>query len=157
MKSAQSNFKYLYLSATPVLDTAATTAGDVLAPTIELSGGAFSYPAYGDLLHINVLDKSGNAAALDVVLLNSATDLGTAGAAISISDADAEKIVLTQQVPVDNYINLVNSQRASVPCVVPFKQALSGKLYLALVDRTGGNTYAASDLIVELYIRLDNP
>jgi len=148
-------FNTLALEVTPALDTNATTAGDVLCPTVVLSPTLSGQAFTGEIVGLTVLDKADNGAELDVVFLKSATDLGTAGAAISISDSDAEEILRVVNVPADSYVDLVGSQLADVDAGKPFK--CGSNLYVALVDRTGGNTYAASSIVLRVYVRSDDP
>ena len=149
------NFKTLELEVTPALDTAATSAGDVLCPTVALTPALAGQTFEGEVVGITVLDKADQGAALDVFFLDSEVDLGTAGAAISISDADAESILRVQSVLPDDYIDLTGSQFADIELGKPLKCLQS--LYVALVDRTGGKTYAADSIVLRVYLRADNP
>jgi len=149
-------FNTIVLEATPVLDTNATTAGDVLCATLALSPSLPNRDFTGEIVGLTVLDKADQGAALDVFLLSAETDLGTAGAAISISDSDAEDILRVASVEADDYVDLVGSQIADVDMGKPFKVS-GGALYVALVDRTGSNTYTASGIDLRVYIRADQP
>ncbi|MEM0966607.1 MAG: hypothetical protein AAGJ81_10710 [Verrucomicrobiota bacterium] len=148
------NFKIRDCRVVPVLDTNATTAGDVLCATTQLT---VLPPGWkGTVERITVLDKDHNGAALDVVLLEDDTSLGTAGSAVSASDAAAEKVVAVQQVAASDYADLVNSQLADVELAKPIG-AGGGALYAALIDRTGGNTFTASGIVLTVYLRSDDP
>lgn len=149
------NFKTLVLEATPVLDTAETAAGDVLCPTLALTPSLAGQVFEGEIVGLTVLDTDDNGAELDVFFLEDDTALGTAGAAISISDADAEKILRVANVATDDYTDLVGSQLADIDLGKPLKCGQS--LYIALVDRTGTNTYTASGIKLRVYLRADNP
>lgn len=149
------NFKVLSLAATPTLDTGSTTAGDVLCAPIALAP-SLTEVFEGEVVGVRVLDKSDQGAELDVVLLKSATALGTAGSAVSLSDTEAEEILTVVSLEADDYVDLVNSQIAEVECGRPIKMQ-GGALYLALIDRTGGKTYAAEGLVVTVLLRADDP
>lgn len=138
---------------TPTLDTNATTAGDVLCAPFEITGVDFSRNFIRGFINgIWLLDKSDQGAQLDLVLFNSSTaSLGTAGSAISISDADAEKIMAVINIQVGDYTDLVGSQLANFSFIERFSLIGSEKvLYGQLVDRTGGKTYAADGIQLRL-------
>ena len=148
-------FNSLVLQVTPVLDTAATSSGNVLCATVALAPTLAGQVFEGEIVGVTVLDKDGNGAELDVVLLGSEVDLGTPGSGVSISDADAENVLRIVRVSDSDYTDLSTSKFADVECGKPLKCGTA--LYVGLIDRTGGNTYAASGIVLSVYLRADNP
>jgi len=148
------NFKTIRLSATPTLTTSETAAGDVLCATVALTPALPTY-FIGEVVGITILDKDDQGAALDVVLLKSAVELGTPNAAVSISDANAEEILRVINVPDDGYTDLIGCQIADVDLGKPL--LAPDQIYLGLIDRTGSKTFTAAGLVITLWLRADEP
>jgi hypothetical protein len=149
------NFRIARLRAVPTLFTSATTAGNILANPVQIAALPINWQ--GELVNILVIDAKGNNAKLDVVLLGENQSLGTLGSAPRISAANAGKILTVATVEAFDYRTLGSGLSVAVAPVNATLTAASGEIWVALIDRTGGKTYAASDLTVVLDFRTDNP
>lgn len=150
------NFQTKILSLTPVLDTDAYAAGDVLFVTTALTLAPASGPAgevKGRVVQVTLLDKDDQGATLDLVVLRSNVALGTINAAPSISDADAEAVVAL--VPVLDWTDL-GGCRVARAVFDPVEFTVPGTaLYLAAITR-GTPTHTASGLVLQVAVQLDN-
>jgi hypothetical protein len=106
---------YAIQTVTLSLDDSTTYAsGDVLANTQEITGAFRTSGGDGILKSVSLLDKDDQGGNLDLVFLRSSTALGTENSAINISDTDAEEILTVVSVSASRYIDLVNSQFATM-------------------------------------------
>jgi hypothetical protein len=135
------------------LDTNAYADGDVLADRQKLvaitglGGGA------GVIQSITLLDTDDQGQALDLVIMDSDVTLGTENAAVSISDANAAKIIGVVEVAADDYVDLVNSQ---IVCKnnlgIAFKCAPGDKgIYIGAISR-GTGIYTAAGISLRIGI-----
>ena len=91
-------------------------AGDVLAATQEIAGCLLANAGTSELVSLVVLDEDDNtAAAMTFYFFNADATLGVENAAVSISDADARKIVGTVVVPAAAWLDLILSKVAVIP------------------------------------------
>lgn len=155
------------VTVTPVLDTSAYTAGDVLwTNSVELTDLIENEPqeysraqAHARLIGVGIVDKSANGGvALDLVFLNANQSLGTANAAVSISDGNLEKWLHTVPIAAGDWkvaapgANGHVSLGESHPNLVKNMRLASGQtsLWLGGILRSGTPTYAASDFVITL-------
>jgi hypothetical protein len=144
------NFTNRTVTVTPVLDTNAYTANDVLFPTIELDFG--NQLVSGVIKHASILDTDDQASqTITLYFAGSTFTLGTANSAISISDADAEKLLGTAAVTTST--DLIGSRFGQNTDIgLPFT-VNSGSLFVAA--STGGTgTHSASGLKLRVTIEV---
>jgi len=151
------NFRSKIVNFTPVVDTSAYAANDVLFDTITVSlSSNSSAGARGTILSAAILDRADTAAqTIRLFFLRSNVSLGTVNAAISITDDNAAEIIGTAAVTTN--IDLINSRMGEAQSIViPFE--LTGQnLYVAAT--TGGTpTFGnANDIRVCLSIQMESP
>lgn len=153
------NFRSRKFEANLVIDTSIYAAGDVLsdrvAIVLDARAAAEVRPVSGTITGIKLLDKDGEGALLDLVILDADVSLGTINGAPNISDANAEKIVAI--VPINSYSDVGGSKIAR-PSFDPIDfEVPGGTLYIGAINGSGTPTYTAtSDLRVKLTISLHN-
>lgn len=138
---------------TPVLDTNAYADNDVLFVPIVIPG-AFREPGGIRVLQsIVVLDGDDQAVDMDLVFFNASATLGTINAAVSISDADAAKIIgYVRLVAADDANDLINSYVYAKSGIGQVLKAASGQtdLYVAGIVRSGTPTFSAAGMKIKL-------
>jgi hypothetical protein len=144
------NFINRTVTVTPVLDTNAYTANDVLFPTIELDFG--NALVSGVIKHASILDTDDQASqTITLYFAGSTFTLGTANSAISISDADAEKLLGTAAVTTST--DLIGSRFGQNTDIgLPFT-VNSGSLFVA-ASTGGAGTHSASGLKLRVTIEV---
>jgi hypothetical protein len=144
------NFTNRTITVTPVLDTNAYTANDVLFPTIELDFG--NQLVSGVIKHASILDTDDQASqTITLYFAGSTFTLGTANSAISISDADAEKLLGTAAVTTST--DLIGSRFGQNTDIgLPFT-VNSGSLFVA-ASTGGAGTHSASGLKLRVTIEV---
>jgi hypothetical protein len=144
------NFINRTITVTPVLDTNAYTANDVLFPTIELDFG--NQLVSGVIKHASILDTDDQASqTITLYFAGSTFTLGTANSAISISDADAEKLLGTAAVTTST--DLIGSRFGQNTDIgLPFT-VNSGSLFVA-ASTGGAGTHSASGLKLRVTIEV---
>lgn len=141
------------LAVTPVLDTSAYTAGDVLFPTITMGNVARANDKGFEIKGITAIEKADQAAAdLELFFFRTNVALGTANSAPSITDGDAVQMVGYCKLATADWVDLgdVKVCHKSVSIAgVP----TSGARTLFVAGVTGGTgTYAASDLVLNFLV-----
>jgi hypothetical protein len=137
------------------LDTSAYADGDVLAEAQELTNAVRESGGSGVLQSIVVVDQNDQGEALDVVIADSSITLGTENGAVSISDADAAKILGIVEVVASDYVDLVNSQLATKNGLgISVEASGSSSLYVGAISR-GTGTYTASGIVLRIGILQD--
>jgi hypothetical protein len=138
------------------LDTGgAYSTGDVLAEAQELSSAVRSSASTGIIESIAVVDQDDQGQALDIVIADASITLGTENTAVSISDADAAKILGIVEVAAADYVDLVNSQLANIRNIGMVVQPNTGtSLYVGAISR-GTGTYTASGIVLRIGIVQD--
>ena len=128
--------------------------GDVLAAAQELASAVRASGGTGVIQSIQVVDHDDQAQALDIVISDSTITLGTENSAVSISDADADKILGIVPVVAGDYVDLVNSQYA-IPEFQPIViMPDTTSLYISAISR-GTGTYTASGIVLRIGILQD--
>ena len=161
MNERISNFQVLPVTITPVLDTSAYVASDVLfvpvIATLQSVLGA-DHSIRAEVVGATIIDKSANAGLFDLVFFESLpTTFGALNAAVGLSSADA--LLVKRLVPVTAYTALKAATNGiAQPSFDPFTIAVpAGALgfYVGAISRDT-KTYAASDLVITLHVRLHN-
>ena len=136
------------------LDTSQYADGDVLAAAQELASAVRASGGTGVIQSIQVIDQDDQGQALDVVISDSTITLGTENDPVSISDADAAKILGIVEVAATDYIDLVASQyvNKSNLGIVIMPDATS--LFISAISR-GTGTYTASGIVLRIGIIQD--
>lgn len=137
-------------------DTAAYSAGDLIAETQVVSGAARITNGTGQITQIVVVDEADQKAQLTVYFLSANNTFGTENALPSISDANAGAILGRVRVEVADYDDLGGVSVAAIPCAIPFA-AVSGTadLYVAVVNGAGAPTYGATSIKLRVGIQQD--
>jgi hypothetical protein len=151
------NFRTKIVRFTPVVDTSAYAANDVLFDsTAVLLSSNSSAGARGTILSASILDRADTAEqTIRLFFLRSNVSLGTVNAAISISDDNAAEIIGTASVTTN--IDLIGSRMGEAQSlVIPF-ELTDQTLYVAAT--TGGTPTlgSANDIRVRLSIQMESP
>ena len=136
------------------LDTDPYADGDSLAEAQELALAVRASGSTGVIQSIVVIDQDDQGQALDIVISDSTITLGTENSAVSISDADAAKILGIVEVSTSDYVNLVNSQLATKTNLGIVIMPDSASLYISAISR-GTGTYSASGIVLRFGILTD--
>lgn len=135
---------------TLVLDTNIYASGDVLAIPQEITG-VFDLAGQKRALHsVILLDGDDQAQAVDLVFFNASASLGTINAAVSISDADAAKIIGYVSLEAGDAKDLINSTLFAKSSVGQVLEGASTSLWIGAICRGGTPTYTASGMKVKL-------
>lgn len=140
------------IDVTLVADTSIYASGDVLSVPAEITSVFRQLGGRIKLTSVVVLDEDNQGTAIDLVFFNATATLGTINAAISISDADARKIVGHLSVAAADFKAYINSQVAvkTATELIMEAGAASTSLFIAAVVRSGTPTYTASGLKLKL-------
>jgi len=138
------------------LSTDAYADADVLADTQEISDAVRVNAGTGVILSLVVLDKDDQGVALDVVFLRTNVSLGTENDAVTVTDANADEILGIVEVAASDYVDLANSQLASMTglYIVVDAAAAATSLYVAAISR-GTGTYTASGITLKIGLLRD--
>lgn len=138
------------------LDTGIYADGDVLAAAQELASAVRSNGATGVLQSIYVIDKDDQGMAFDIVVADQTIALGTENSPVSISDADAAKILGIISISSGDYVDLVNSQAVTMSGLglVLKPSGASTSVYIGAISR-GTGTYTASGIVLRFGIVQD--
>lgn len=137
------------IDVAPVTDTSAYANNDVAFVPILVPGYGLRSGMPRKLQTVVILDQAAQGVALDLVFTQGSVTLGTINAAVSISDADAAKIVGIVSVVAADYSALVNSSLATKRGVELVMQP-NTDLYVSGIVRSGTPTYAAGSLKIKL-------
>lgn len=141
------------LDITPVLDANAYADNDVLFVPIVVPGAFREAGSTRVLQSVVVLDGDDQAIDMDLVFLNATATLGTINSAVSISDADAAKIIgYVRLTAADDANDLINSYVYAKSGIGQVLKAASGQtdLYVAGIVRSGTPTFTASGMKIKL-------
>lgn len=156
-----SNFKDVVVAVTPTLDTSAYASGDTLfnstvvqvltaAPT-----GSSARGLRGRIASVTVLDKDDQNTGMTLFFLRSNVTFGTANAAPSISDANAENIIGRVTIAAADYTDLggcdfAQAHNLNIPFVLPSNQR---ELYVAAITN-GTPTHTASGIVLRVAVEV---
>jgi hypothetical protein len=138
------------------LDTGGAYAnGDCLAAPQAVANAVRESGGSGVLQSIVVVDQDDQAEALDIVVADSSFSLGTENSAVSITDADAAKILGIIEVTTGDYVDLGTSQLATKSGLgIGIEASGSASLYVGAISR-GTGTYTASGIVLRISILQD--
>ena len=142
------------------LDTNIYADGDVLAATQEIAN---FFPANGItafITGIQVLDEDDQGCAMDILLMNAATNIGTENGAYAITDEEARTIVGWIDVNAADYTDWGDWRTAiykypdagyKIPGYLQ-ATALVSSLYVGAITRGGTPTYTASGVRLKISV-----
>jgi hypothetical protein len=138
------------ITITPTLDTSAYADGDVLFETEAIANAVRNNGESCILQSIHVLDKGDQGEDFELVFLDEDQDLGTANAAVSISEANSTKIIGHYAFS-NSYVDLINTQiRCDTGIGLVLKAgAATTSLYVGGISK-GTGTYADGDIVIKL-------
>ena len=146
----------IYREVTFTLDVAAYAQNDVLADTQEIANAVRIVNGTGVIQSISVLDQDDNGAAIDIVFLRSNVSLGAENGPITISAANADEILHTENIIADDYNDYVNSQQVNKTNISFAFQAVGTSLFVAAVYRdAAASTYTANGITLKIGILAD--
>jgi hypothetical protein len=135
------------------LDTAQYASGEVLADTQELTDAVRVQGGTGVIHSILVQDDDDQGAALDIIILDANTSIGTENSAVTMADND--NILGSVSVLASDYVDMANSQHACLTNVgIVVKSKTDQSLFVAAVSR-GTGTYTASGITLRFGILQD--
>lgn len=137
------------------LSTDAYASADVMADTQEVTGAVRENGGSGMIMSIVALDKDDQAKAFDVVFLQKNVSIGTENSAVSVSDTNAEEIIGIVSIIEGDYVDLANSQVATVRNIgLPIDLEDGTSLFVATVAR-GAPTHTSSGVMLKIGILQD--
>lgn len=144
------------LDLTPVLDTGIYADNEVLFITQELANAVRVAAGRALPINLEVLDEDDQGQPFDLLFLDSNVSIGTLNAAVSITDANARKIIGRYQVLTGDYYDLGGARYASISLDPKWLKAAaaSTSLWVAGVSR-GTGTYTASGLKIKIGVSWD--
>ena len=151
------NFRTKIVRFTPVVDTSAYAAGDVLFDTTAVSlSSNTSGAARGTILSASILDRADTAEqTIRLFFLRSNVSLGTINSAISITDDNAADIIGTASVTTN--IDLINSRMGEAQSIVIPFELTDQNLYVAATTGGTPTLASASDIRVRLSVQMESP
>lgn len=161
MGNALSNFTTRVYNLTLSSFNGALDAADVMADFEKLELQSYSSAhCRGTINNVFVVDGDDLGQELNIIISDKPDTtppvLGTEGAAVTITDADATTILGVYNIPVANYTDLVSSQVAKpdVSAPIPFNVARN-YLYIGVQGITGGAT-TTSGLTLRFTVTIEN-
>jgi hypothetical protein len=142
---------YEVITFTPVLDTNILADNDVFMAAYEIPG-VFNKNLSRKLMSVVVLDTDDQAQDFDLFFSNATITLGTLNAAISISDADAAKLVgHVSMAAATHATDLIGSTIFTQGDLnIVMEATPSGSLWVSGVVRSGTPTYTAGGMKIKL-------
>lgn len=142
----------LVFDFTPVLDTSQYADGDVMFVAKELP--QFFPGLDGDrvLQSVIALDGDDQNVAFDLVFSNADITLGTLNSAVSISDADAAKIIGYVKLATTDANDTINSRLFAKSAIGMVMKAsgTTASVWISGISRGGTPTYTASGMKIKL-------
>ena len=141
------------IDVTLSLDTSAYASGDVLAEVQEVKGFFKDINGNRALHSVIAVDEEDQNVAFDLVFFNdSSASLGTENAAVSISDADAGKIVGYVKMETTDSNDLDGSRLFAKGSIGQVLRANgeSASIWIGAITRGGTPTYTASGIKLKL-------
>ncbi len=136
----------------PVLETSILADNDVFFIPIEVVG-CFKNGAPAELVSVQVIDTDDQGTDFDLFFFNASATLGTLNSGVTISDADAAKlighVVITAAANGTDMINSWQFVKGSLGLLMA-PVAGSSSLWVGGVVRSGTPTYTASGFKVKL-------
>lgn len=147
---------YTVLDVTLSLDTNPYATYDVLADMQEVVNAHYISGGCIEIVSLVVLDKDDNGQDMEIVFMNASGSLGSENSAVSISDADADKIVsiVSTNTPIDYINSKISIMNApSVDGLGVICKLATTSLYVGAVLRSGTPTYSADGITLKIGIR----
>lgn len=142
------------IAITPVCDTSAYTAADVLFDSTEVPGAVRASGGKAEIVSLTILDEDDNAAAaMTLFVLRSNVSLGTANAAISITDANAREIIGVIPVASGDFADLIASRIACVRNIGLMIEPTTGTSVWIAASCAGTPTQTASGIKLRIGVR----
>lgn len=136
---------------TLVLDTNAYADNDVLVIPQQVHGVFREAGETRWLRSVVLLDESDQGQDIDLVFLDADATLGTINSAVSITDADARKVLGVVSILAADYSDLVGCQVATKSANLLLKAASTqAGLWIAAICRSGTPTYGAAGVRLKL-------
>jgi hypothetical protein len=138
------------IDVTLVTDTNIYADNDVLAIP-QAVVGVFRHP--GDvrrLVSVVLLDEADQAQDVELVFFNADATLGTINGAVSISDADARKVIGSVLIQTTDYSDLINSQVATKQGLDLVMKSATSECWVGAIVRSGTPTYGAASMKLKL-------
>jgi hypothetical protein len=144
-----------YVTLTPVCDTSAYTAEDVLFDRIVVTNATRLADTPAILDSVQLLDEDDQTAArIDLYFLDADVTLGTANAAISISDANARSILGVVSLAAASFNDLIASKMCTIKNVGLMVSPATGTRNIFVAGVCGGTpTQTASGIRLRLGFR----
>lgn len=141
----------IVVDVTPVLDTSIYADNDVMFVPIEVPHVFKELGGRRALHSIVVVDGDDQNTDFDLIFFNATATLGTINDAVSISDADAAKIIGYVRCEAATDSNDIINSRLFIKTGVGIQmQGVTTSLWLAGVVRSGTPTYSASGMKIKL-------
>ena len=134
---------------TPVLEAAILADNDVFFVPIEIPQ-VFEKGLARVLDSIVVLDGDDQATEFDLIFFNADATLGTLNAAVSISDADAAKVIGAVSLLTTDSIDLINSTLFVKRNIGMVMKGATASLWVGGVVRSGTPDYTVSGMTIKL-------
>jgi hypothetical protein len=134
---------------TPVLEANILADNDVFFVPIEVPQ-VFEKGVARALQSVIVVDGDDQATEFDLIFFNATATLGTLNAGITISDADAAKIIGSVSFVAADAIDLINSTMFVKTGIGMIMEGVTGSIWVAGVVRSGTPTYTASGFKIKL-------
>lgn len=138
------------------LDTSAYASADLVADTQSLSSTAVDQKGGCVILDsITILDKDDQGVALNILIHNTSTSMGTENSAPNIADVDAAGICGFVPVATGDYVDIGGAKVATVRNIGLVVKAASGSqaLWTSIVNGSGTPTFSASGLVAQFGFR----
>lgn len=141
---------YDVITFTPVLDASILANNEVFMVAYEIPN-VFNKGLPRKLQSVVVLDGDDQNVAFDLVFSNASITLGTANSTVTISDADAAKIIGTVRMVVATHAyDLINSILYTQGSLGIVMKGETSSLWVSGVVRSGTPTYTASGMKIKL-------
>lgn len=135
---------------TPVLDTNVLADNDVFFVPIEIPQ-VFDKGLPRVLQSVVVLDGDDQNTDFDLIFFNATATLGTLNAGVTISDADAAKVLgAVSLLAASHAFDLINSILFVKDGIGQVMKGVTGSLWVGGVVRSGTPTYTASGMKIKL-------
>lgn len=142
------------VDVTPVCDTSAYTAADVLFDSTAVAGAVRVSGGKSVLESVTLLDEDDQTAAvINLFFLRSNVSLGTANAAISITDANAREIQGWVSLAATDFADLIASRVATKTNIGLVVQPTTGTSIWVAAQCAGTPTQTASGIKLRLGFR----
>lgn len=134
---------------TPVLEASILADNDVFFVPIEVPQ-VFDKGLPRMLQSVSVIDGDDQATEFDLIFSNATITLGTLNSGVTISDADAAKIIGSVSFLTTDAVDLINSTVFKKSGIGLIMKGVTSSLWVSGVVRSGTPTYTASGFKIKL-------